>query len=719
MALDNIMFNIGINVDADQVNTETMDVVKKLQEALNKNGITVPLDANTATIKQLDQYLQSLGGHMTIVKDATTGFLKTINVNIPKANGQILNLSQSVRTVYQDIMTASGAMDVIATGFDSGAITASISGQNTEFEKSKELQNDIVSLAQKRVDLEMQLANALVNNDSKEQATLQNKLDKNTELDSLYRDQLQYLQDQANISGQNVDYFSNINQQIQSISEVSENSRQIIESGKGAIELAKNLKEYINTLDEYWKIQQKIVSSSPGDYQNMLVEQFKEMQPQVEAVTKDMQEYGVQLDNSGAHYDGTITAIQKLVEAYNDGKTALEQFANKMNDAAAQKDQANYIKQLSSDLSEYFKILKQINSSDSIDLTNQLQSQLDTLDSKYQDTGGVIQSVSAIQDSAFQSNIKSVDALIQKLQQLQRAQQVDNIKTENAEKDKQIIEETVAAYKEYTDALTKVKELQKEHASSNDIQEQKEKVQQLQQSYEELEKSILSNGEAVKKNTEYNREKNQVTREMIQEQKKLDLVLKDDSLSYQIAQTMAYAVSLDNLQNVIQSVVQQTISLNDAMTQIRLVTQGTQEETQQLMNDYVQIAKDLGTTVDVVADSAVEWQRQGYSIQETNDLIYASSALSVIGAMNSSDATQALTASLNGYNMEASQAMNIVDQLTTLDLYYATSAGDIANALSRVASSAKDAGIPLERMEAIITVTADRTQQAAETIGRA
>ena len=51
MALDNIMFNIGINVDADQVNTETMDVVKKLQEALDKNGITVPLDANTATIK--------------------------------------------------------------------------------------------------------------------------------------------------------------------------------------------------------------------------------------------------------------------------------------------------------------------------------------------------------------------------------------------------------------------------------------------------------------------------------------------------------------------------------------------------------------------------------------------------------------------------------------------------------------------------------------------
>ena len=46
--------------------------------------------------------------------------------------------------------------------------------------------------------------------------------------------------------------------------------------------------------------------------------------------------------------------------------------------------------------------------------------------------------------------------------------------------------------------------------------------------------------------------------------------------------------------------------------------------------------------------------------------------MSVIGAMDASDATTALTASLNGYKMEASDAMKIVDQLTTLDLKYAT-----------------------------------------------
>lgn len=40
--------------------------------------------------------------------------------------------------------------------------------------------------------------------------------------------------------------------------------------------------------------------------------------------------------------------------------------------------------------------------------------------------------------------------------------------------------------------------------------------------------------------------------------------------------------------------------------------------------------------------------------------------------MDATDATTALTASLNGYKLEAQDAMKIVDQLTTLDLEYAT-----------------------------------------------
>lgn len=87
--------------------------------------------------------------------------------------------------------------------------------------------------------------------------------------------------------------------------------------------------------------------------------------------------------------------------------------------------------------------------------------------------------------------------------------------------------------------------------------------------------------------------------------------------------------------------------------------------------------------------------------------------------MEAEDATVSLTAAINGYHKEMSDAMDIVDQLTTLDLKFAASAGDIADGLSRVAAVGSQAGVPLEKLEAILAVTEDQTQMSAQTIGNA
>ena len=56
MAVNDVMFNIGIRVDADNFTTETQAVVSDLQQTLNKNGITVPVNLNNATLKQMDEF---------------------------------------------------------------------------------------------------------------------------------------------------------------------------------------------------------------------------------------------------------------------------------------------------------------------------------------------------------------------------------------------------------------------------------------------------------------------------------------------------------------------------------------------------------------------------------------------------------------------------------------------------------------------------------------
>lgn len=614
------MFNIGIRVDADNFTTETQAVVSDLQQTLNKNGITVPVNLNNATLKEMDQFIQSIGGSMKITKDALTGFIENISVNVPKANGQILSLNQGVQAVTNTVTDLNGVSQQVFSHFETTDITTTMNGMNTSLERAKELQNDIIKLYEQRVNLEHQMATALVQGDSKQQASLQSKLTKNEALDGMYREQLAYLQQQANAEGVQINLWDKINT---SVSQIDGNTagwtRTLTQSGQDAIALAQNLNQSKKVLNDFADTYKKAMSTD-GSKGQMLVQDLNNMKAQVDVVINAMTNLGATVDSTGAHYQGNITAVQELCTEYNKITRRLQEFN------AQKQDQQN---------------------------------------------------------------------------------------------DTQMIEQTVQAYKAYRDQLDRINKLKKENATGVDMRAEQQQLDALKTSYKNLEQGILSNGEAVYKNTQYNRDKNQVTRDSIQAQKELNVTLQDNSLQSLIADTITYTVSLQSLQQVIQSVISETVSLNDSMTQIRLVTQGSSESTKALMSDYSEIAKQLGTTTSAVADSAVEWLRQGNTIEETSELVKASTTLSVIGAMDASDATTALTASLNGYKMEASDAMKIVDQLTTLDLKYATSSGDIANALSRVASSASAAGVPLERMEAIITVTADQTQQAAETIGRA
>ena len=84
--------------------------------------------------------------------------------------------------------------------------------------------------------------------------------------------------------------------------------------------------------------------------------------------------------------------------------------------------------------------------------------------------------------------------------------------------------------------------------------------------------------------------------------------------------------------------------LDDAITDIRLVTGETHEGARQMINDYADLAAELGTTTDAVIDGSLEWLRQGRTAEETAELLTQSTKLSKLGAIEASDATEKLTA---------------------------------------------------------------------------
>lgn len=108
--------------------------------------------------------------------------------------------------------------------------------------------------------------------------------------------------------------------------------------------------------------------------------------------------------------------------------------------------------------------------------------------------------------------------------------------------------------------------------------------------------------------------------------------------------------------------------LDKAVVDLRIVTNGTQEEAEKLLSTYNKMAQELGSTTTEVSKAAVEWQRQGYSLAETNKLIENSMILSKVGMIESAEAQKYLTSAMKGYNVSVEDSLSIVDKLTAIDL---------------------------------------------------
>ena len=169
--------------------------------------------------------------------------------------------------------------------------------------------------------------------------------------------------------------------------------------------------------------------------------------------------------------------------------------------------------------------------------------------------------------------------------------------------------------------------------------------------------------------------------------------------------------------NAIKMAVNEVKELNKAQTDLQIVTGKSNAEMIGLMNKYNEFAKDMSVTTKNVASSADEWLRQGKSVAETDELIKDSVILAKVGQIEAADATKYLTSAMNGFKTETSDVIGIVDKLTNVDLESATSAGGLAEAMSKCANSAEVAGVSMDSLIGYIATVAEVTQKSDSVVG--
>ena len=152
--------------------------------------------------------------------------------------------------------------------------------------------------------------------------------------------------------------------------------------------------------------------------------------------------------------------------------------------------------------------------------------------------------------------------------------------------------------------------------------------------------------------------------------------------------------------------------IDSAMTQLKKVT----DETALTYNNFLKTAGDnavkLGSTMTQVINSTAEFAKLGYNLRESTALAQNAIMYSNVGDLDITTATNDITSTLKAFNIEASNAISIVDKLNEVGNNYAISSSQIGAGLTRSASALALTGNSLDESIAMITSISELIQDS-------
>ena len=178
--------------------------------------------------------------------------------------------------------------------------------------------------------------------------------------------------------------------------------------------------------------------------------------------------------------------------------------------------------------------------------------------------------------------------------------------------------------------------------------------------------------------------------------------------------------SLSNLaEDALREGIQFFKEYDEILTRTMMVTGMTRTEVNGLTEAYGDLASSLNSTIKDVAAAQLVFYQQGLGTQEALAMTEASIAVSKTGGIAAEEAANRLTSAVKGYQLAASDAMNIADKMSALDAAAASSVDELTVAMQKSASQARMAGLDLDYYMAYLSTMQEVTREAPENIGTA
>lgn len=177
--------------------------------------------------------------------------------------------------------------------------------------------------------------------------------------------------------------------------------------------------------------------------------------------------------------------------------------------------------------------------------------------------------------------------------------------------------------------------------------------------------------------------------------------------------------AVDTFTNSVTSAVRFMYDLDESLNNIRVVTNMSAGEMDNFAKKANDVAQALGQTTVAYTEGALLYLQQGKSMEEAAALTEATLIASNITGESTAQTAELLTAAMNGYNLAATEAMNITDKFAAVGAATGADFYELATGMSRVASMASTVGIGFDSLNAQIATISSVTREAPESIGTA
>ena len=186
------------------------------------------------------------------------------------------------------------------------------------------------------------------------------------------------------------------------------------------------------------------------------------------------------------------------------------------------------------------------------------------------------------------------------------------------------------------------------------------------------------------------------------------------------ARILAFGASMaiiNGVADAFKGMVRNMVEVEKAMADINVVMGLSAQNLDKFGDGLFKVAKEAGAAFNVAAQAATEYARQGLSVEESLKRTKDALILTRLTGMDSAEAVKALTAAMNTYGSQIKDTTQLVSKFAAVDVKFAVSAEDFAQAISRAGQSALSAGVDIDEFVGIVTAAQQKTARGGAVIG--